>query len=511
MSSCSSGLSFSIDGLMNSNRKVTRSRESTGDSSVSTAHVSSVTDWSSKTTNRHDDMVLTSNQSDGSISRVGVWEPFRAAGKETIGAELLYSDSRGWDNNSDREDPNTAAKTFVCPHCDKVFNAHYNLTRHMPIHTGARPFICKICNKGFRQASTLCRHKIIHTSEKPHVCKTCGKAFNRSSTLNTHMRIHQGVKPFICEVCNKGFHQKGNYKNHKLTHSAEKQYKCPLCHKAFHQIYNLTFHMHTHNEQKPFVCSCCGKGFCRNFDLKKHFRKLHGEAGTEGDPRVNTISPLGDRKSRLRDVSKRRDSVSKPRYRTAPDMELKIRLQKYALLTRPQRPIIHRSPSDRHGNRLHGPGKQWLYEESMPEDPKTTHFSSSVPFQSPTAVPVSQHQGQFPPSAVFTPGSGQFPFPNKMTESIYFPGHFVPPEILACIRQSQTLMRLGSTAFQPPCASAAKTPIGDAIPFETPALPPYVLPTRFGFQIPPPAVLRQLLPLQQQLFMANRIGRPPLV
>lgn len=35
-------------------------------------------------------------------------------------------------------------KTFVCPECGKVFNAHYNLTRHMPVHTGARPFVCKV-------------------------------------------------------------------------------------------------------------------------------------------------------------------------------------------------------------------------------------------------------------------------------------------------------------------------------------------------------------------------------
>ncbi|VDO05719.1 unnamed protein product [Rodentolepis nana] len=84
----------------------------------------------------------------------------------------------------------TATQGFVCPDCGKVFNAQYNLARHMPIHTGARPFICKVCGKGFRQASTLCRHKIIHTSEKPHVCRVCGKAFNRSSTLNTHAKIH---------------------------------------------------------------------------------------------------------------------------------------------------------------------------------------------------------------------------------------------------------------------------------------------------------------------------------
>ncbi|GAB0086697.1 fez family zinc finger protein erm [Sergentomyia squamirostris] len=166
-------------------------------------------------------------------------------------------------------------KTFSCQECGKVFNAMYNLTRHMPVHTGARPFVCKICGKGFRQASTLCRHKIIHTSEKPHKCHTCGKAFNRSSTLNTHTRIHAGYKPFICEFCGKGFHQKGNYKNHKLTHSGDKAYKCSICNKAFHQVYNLTFHMHTHNDKKPFTCKICAKGFCRNFDLKKHMRKLH--------------------------------------------------------------------------------------------------------------------------------------------------------------------------------------------------------------------------------------------
>uniref|UniRef100_A0A8B9H993 FEZ family zinc finger 1 n=1 Tax=Astyanax mexicanus TaxID=7994 RepID=A0A8B9H993_ASTMX len=143
--------------------------------------------------------------------------------------------------------PHSKPKVFTCEVCGKVFNAHYNLTRHMPVHTGARPFVCKVCGKGFRQASTLCRHKIIHTQVQ---------VYSHSCSLSLSFSA-------------------GNYKNHKLTHSGEKQFKCNICNKAFHQVYNLTFHMHTHNDKKPFTCPTCGKGFCRNFDLKKHIRKLH--------------------------------------------------------------------------------------------------------------------------------------------------------------------------------------------------------------------------------------------
>jgi len=56
-----------------------------------------------------------------------------------------YNNSRstrgGYDDNK------ASPKAFVCPECGKQFNAHYNLTRHMPVHTGARPFVCKVRKK----------------------------------------------------------------------------------------------------------------------------------------------------------------------------------------------------------------------------------------------------------------------------------------------------------------------------------------------------------------------------
>lgn len=114
----------------------------------------------------------------------------------TEGSSSTNNNGNNSSTSSNTNNSNVAGKVFKCDECGKCFNAHYNLTRHMPIHTGVRPFICKVCGKGFRQASTLCRHKIIHTEEKPHKCNVCLKSFNRSSTLNTHMRIHAGYKPW---------------------------------------------------------------------------------------------------------------------------------------------------------------------------------------------------------------------------------------------------------------------------------------------------------------------------
>jgi len=53
-------------------------------------------------------------------------------------------DLKGSLENIINQDTERPIKQISCPVCGKMFNAHYNLTRHMPVHTGIRPFICKV-------------------------------------------------------------------------------------------------------------------------------------------------------------------------------------------------------------------------------------------------------------------------------------------------------------------------------------------------------------------------------
>ena len=46
----------------------------------------------------------------------------------------------GGKTNGSNTTNNGQQKTFPCTECGKIFNAHYNLTRHMPVHTGEFPW-----------------------------------------------------------------------------------------------------------------------------------------------------------------------------------------------------------------------------------------------------------------------------------------------------------------------------------------------------------------------------------
>jgi len=76
------------------------------------------------------EMTLSKNNVDNKRSDAKMWLP--------------VVDLKNSLENIVKEDVKRPDKQISCPVCGKMFNAHYNLTRHMPVHTGARPYICKV-------------------------------------------------------------------------------------------------------------------------------------------------------------------------------------------------------------------------------------------------------------------------------------------------------------------------------------------------------------------------------
>ncbi len=163
-----------------------------------------------------------------------------------------------------------------CSHCQKVFKAKRDLSRHLLIHSDSRPFQCGQCQKCFRQKMALTRHMLTHNSIRAFECEICQKSFTQKAHLKAHISVaHSNDKPHKCLICDRSFSLKTYLTLHMSTHTGEKDYVCPICHKAFSQRNNLTVHIATHSRIKLFTCRICSKQFSQKSNLNTHVKTQH--------------------------------------------------------------------------------------------------------------------------------------------------------------------------------------------------------------------------------------------
>ncbi|XP_061746794.1 zinc finger protein 16-like [Nerophis ophidion] len=194
-------------------------------------------------------------------------------------SEDTMSHSPDTDDEDSKDDKtcHTDKTHFTCSLCDKTFQYHSYLKRHMRRHTGEKPFSCSVCGKGFVLSHNLKLHLRTHTGEKPFICSICGKGFTHSQSLKKHTMSHTGEKYFICLICSKRFVQSNNLKVHMRTHSDEKPFSCSTCGKAFKESQILKRHKRTHTGEKSHSCSICNRSFCERSNLVRHMRTHPGE------------------------------------------------------------------------------------------------------------------------------------------------------------------------------------------------------------------------------------------
>lgn len=186
----------------------------------------------------------------------------------------------------------------ICHHCNKVYQSHEQLEKHMYTHSNL-PYICDRCGKFFsdkedlkNHASThgsriiqcsvckkICDNKIdylIHTKKKsmPIVC-TCGSVFYSYC----HLFRHSAKCPSRIDICNND--KKSVCADYHRVGIGEERFNCPYCEKQYSRKDALTRHLRKNKSRPqidgPITCKLCPNTFEFKCVLDKHRREEHGD------------------------------------------------------------------------------------------------------------------------------------------------------------------------------------------------------------------------------------------
>ncbi|XP_045525621.1 zinc finger protein 431-like isoform X2 [Pieris brassicae] len=198
------------------------------------------------------------------------------------------------DSNEDKSDVikeirtsvNSARETYSCSQCDKKFQWHGNLMRHMNSHRAkaSGELVCMPCNRSFSSIATYQQHMKIskkHVSENDfkYMCSDCGKRFADKTRLKDHIDWEH-LKNFkhTCSDCQKAFKTRTSLYLHKqVVHQRDtSEHLCDTCGKHFPNHSKLRIHIRAvHSSVAAYKCTSCGAKFAWHSCLSRHMRRLH--------------------------------------------------------------------------------------------------------------------------------------------------------------------------------------------------------------------------------------------
>lgn len=189
-------------------------------------------------------------------------------------------------------------KIYVCPICDKVFDAREQAIPHIKTHVDSNIFTCPLptCRLVLNNTDELRDHIVAHNSKtqsKQVFEDKPGTSFNSNKT-EVIVIDDESSKILKCHFCDENdFTNETELRKHTLTHVNEKNLKCHICRKTFETFIQLNKHIETHGENnqrnyskprietleesKRFLCSICMAPFTSTALLIKHAATSHRE------------------------------------------------------------------------------------------------------------------------------------------------------------------------------------------------------------------------------------------
>lgn len=220
----------------------------------------------------HDSVLIILNNSDENKIIESNSEPAIIDSNEIVGSE----------KETNISNKNAIESVFCCNVCRKTFRNKQILNKHKGMHDDSK-LRCKICSKFLSKPSKVRQHiKKIHMNGDTYQCDKCHKNFQAAYQLTEHLAVHSEKRPYLCEMCHGTFKTMRYLKrHHRRNHQSpinNKTLTCGMCKKTFKTTKHLNCHKsvaHKQTDDNQYFCHVCDKGFKYQNNLAEHL-EIHG-------------------------------------------------------------------------------------------------------------------------------------------------------------------------------------------------------------------------------------------